>query len=277
MSKAPYVFLAACVAAAGIWYVRHPEHTKIPDEATPVASVRPQLEKLPLRDRILVAGYLLRQRGEAPSLPMRDNGPFTARNFGEAIKLQKAFLDARFYTPISVIRVGLEDGALKPLREVVELTGMEATTTTRREIYAMHPQSSTRYGGPEAVAEEDKPVFKATYFLRNLTDAPVEVTGVVEVRKANPARSEVGSLTSCFFKEKAIAPRMSIRVDCANPQRTLIPKEEQELLDSKESDRLLIWTPGEIRFADGRTLKYNADAATRHGKLWGFYGLEYVD
>ena len=38
-----------------------------------------------------------------------------------------------------------------------------------------------------------------------------------------------------------------------------------------------IWTPGEIRFADGRTLKYNADTATRHGKLWGFYGLEYVD
>lgn len=277
MSKTPYFVLAACIAAGGIWYVRHPERTKIPHETTPVASVRPQLEKLPLRDRILVAGYLLRQRGEVPSLPMRDSGPFTARNFGEAIKLQQAFLDTRFFTPITVIRVGLEDAALKPLREVVELTGFEATTTTRREMHAMHPQSSTRYGGPETAAEEDKPVFKAVYFLRNLTDSPVEVTGVAEVRKANPSRTELGNMTSCHFKAKAIAPRMSVRLECSNMNRTELSKEEQEVLDSKESDRLLVWTPGEITFADGRTLKYNADVATRHARLWGFYGLEYVD
>lgn len=291
MNKLIFAVLAACIGVGSylLWQQQQPENTRIPGARSPVEAVSGKLGQLPQADRVLVVGYLLRQRGEVPSFSATDSGPFTARTFAEALKLQKAFLEKPTRSPDAVVRTGLQDAAARPLREAVDLTGMELLvaapgdghyTPVRRSAQSAASRSM-RYGGrpvpapsappPPLPPMEQRAELKTIVFLRNVTDVSVEVSGAVQVRGPSGQHAGAHAIANCRLTKATIPPLTTERVECALDRRT---SQAEALLELAEEDRFLVWYPWEIRFANGRSLSFNADAAVRHGKLWGFYALE---
>jgi hypothetical protein len=268
------VVILAIAAFAGVKHLRSPLRIPLPAESVAIAAVRPQLDRLEPRERELVMGYLLRKRREVPSTFMRDDPPFDAYTFGDAITAQELFLKREgFYAPAAFLKIGVRDQLMHPLREVAvgELAGR--TTTSRREIYGIPAGASTRYGN-DPVAEEDKPILVTIYRVRNLTDQAIaKVTGTVEIRRARYDQSmSLGLLNSCYFTVEDLPANGSRDVSCSNLNRFLTI-EDQEFLKTAEGDMHIVWSPSRVEFADGRVLEFR-EQEVKSTQLWGIYKID---
>ncbi|HEU4600703.1 MAG TPA: hypothetical protein VFS24_01985, partial [Steroidobacteraceae bacterium] len=131
------VVLIGAAIALYSWHA-NPHNAKLPFGTTDLSSVESELVKLPAEERALVEAYVKRSNGDVLPKQFADpDNPLTARTFGEAIELQRAWEakakidDAR----IAKLREEREE-KMAPLRAAVRASVIKAEVLTRNEFQA---------------------------------------------------------------------------------------------------------------------------------------------
>lgn len=214
-----------------------------------IATVQPQLDKMPADERQLVLDYLNRSKGDVLLKSLADpDAPLTARTFGEAIKLQREFnaKHAVETAKMDALRAGRE-AAMEPLRQALQID------LVQREILPADQVSGRQPAPGQAI--NDKPVLVTTYRLRNTSvETITQVSGSVTVRAVADPGSLMG-LDSCFIsRTDSIEAGQSIEMRCGNLAKRASAVDENYVA-MPDSSVVLNWEPQSITFASGKVLK----------------------
>lgn len=240
---------------------KNPYRTALPLDTRDLSPIKPQLDKLPKADRELVLGYLERSKGDVLPAAMADpDSPFTARQFSEAIVLQRAFLARQAGQNAEArARQADRDEQLEPLRAALALH------LVRREILSPD-ELNTRPGAPEAAlgakparssAGNSRGVLVTTYRLTNTAISDItSVTASITIRKSPRPSTELGILGNCHFTHDTLLRKGdSAEIRCANLNQEAGPQ-ARDFVDMPAADFDIEWEPKQIRFAGGRELNF---------------------
>jgi hypothetical protein len=224
-----------------------PHDTRLPFKLADIPKVQKQLDKLPAEERQLVLDYLKRSKGDVvPEKYADPDQPFTARTFGEAIALQRAW---RAKHPADAIdraaAQAAREAAMEPMRRALGIG------IARREI-VLREQA----GGLPRVAgsADEKQVLVTTYWLRNASnDAITHFSGQVTVRVASDAASPIGVQRCSFNRGDELPPGESIEVRCGELGKE-VTDADRMYVELPASALALTWEPRSITFASGRTM-----------------------
>lgn len=241
------LIVAGLIGALGLYgALRRPYGTLLPLDVDDLSDVQPQLDRLSEEERELVLGYLKRSNGDVLPASMADpDAPFTARNFGEAIALQKKFLrEQAERDAVNAQRRAERDRALAPLREALDLRLVKRELLTQDEALGIDTS-----GGAKRADNGDR-VLVVTYRLVNTSGREiVSAKGAADVHDAGDKRR-----THCWIDQTdRIEPFARVEVRCGNAMRNAGP-DERAFVDLPADKLRLLWEPAEITFADGSRL-----------------------
>ncbi len=269
-NKLVAIAIAAVVVAGLVFLVAKlaldPMRAPIPDKTVPITAIQPKLDRLTRMDRQLVIGYLLLQRGEAGSLSTQGI-PLTAKNFREAIAVQKGLLEAKHVSPEWPLLRALEAQALRPLRAAVPIELAARKQSTMRELVLSKGDSALVASG----GTPDEPRTVMIYRIHNPGSVAIKhLTGYIQPRVAsNDWADTAHGVSACHVDLANIAPGASAQVICAQADLSAIGDASKT-----PDDRLIIdWRPGMVEYADGNTLSYDINAIT-NTLLWNHYTID---
>jgi hypothetical protein len=225
-----------------------PHDTRLPFKLEDIPKVQKQLDKLPAEERQLVLDYLKRSKGDVVPAKYADpDQPFTARTFGEAIELQRAW---RVKHPAEAVdrakAQAAREAAMEPLRRTLGI-GIARREIVLREQAAGLPRAAGGSG-------DEKQVLVTTYWLRNASsDAITHFSGLVTVRVASGAASPVGEQRCSFNRGDELPPGESIEVRCGELGRE-VTDADRMYVELPASALAITWEPRSITFASGRTM-----------------------
>jgi hypothetical protein len=244
-----YVLILAAAVAALYRCGSDPRRTRLPFGSTDLSGVQAPLAKLSPEERELVEDYVERSRGDVVPAAFGDpDMPLTARTFGEAIELERAWRqNRRTQAAASAARGAERDAKLAPLRALVEAEIASA------EVLTQQAWMQRRDPGAQAPADLSD-VFVVAVRLRNLGDQPVSA-----LRGALDARDVRAYLPMdlCWIEigqERTIPPGGEIEAVCASrPGDVNEQKRAFAAFVAGTPGRFeVIWEPRYIKLADGR-------------------------
>ncbi|HEU4663826.1 MAG TPA: hypothetical protein VFS55_07335 [Dokdonella sp.] len=231
---------------------RDPLRTRLPFGTTDLSSVEASLQRLDPGDRALVEAYVKRSNGDVLPAKFADpDQPFTARTFGEAIALEKAWDVKRDEMDAEAARRQADrDAAMAPLREAVEAGVVRAQVLAPRDLVAApDPSAPVKH----ALASDEPDVFVVTVSLHNLGSRTIErVQGSLEAQD----REAYLPLDLCWIdldERTPIEPASRVEVRCANPNRRA-GDQQRAFIDDRSDRFTLVWNPKRVVFADGTQL-----------------------
>lgn len=244
--------LACCLAillVAGLSACSRPLSTALPLDLADIPKIQPQLDKLPPDERALVLAYLNRSKGDVLPAKFADpDSPFTARTFGEAIKLQRDFEAKQSVRNAQANeRRGTREAALEPLREALSISLLHREIETADQVRGREPRPGQ--------AINDKPVLVTTWLLRNTSgEAILRASGSITVRTESDPKSLMG-IDGCYIDHTTPIPAgESVEVRCGNPAKGVGPG-QREYVSMPETSLIVSWEPKRIELNSGRVLK----------------------
>lgn len=232
--------------------LRDPLRTALPFGTTDLSSVETQLQRLRPEDRALVEAYVKRSNGDVLPAKFADpDQPFTARTFGDAVELEKAWGVKRGAMDAEAERRQAErDAAMAPLREAVEADVARAEVLAPRDLVAPPDPSAPV---KQALASADATVFVVTVSLHNLGNRTITaVQGSLEAHD----REAYLPLDLCWIDlagRDPIEAASRVEIRCANANRR-VSEQQRAFIDDASGRFTLVWNPKRVVFADGSTL-----------------------
>ncbi|EIL94362.1 hypothetical protein UU7_05162 [Rhodanobacter spathiphylli B39] len=214
--------------------------------------MEPALQRLKAEDRALVEAYVKRSHGDVllPSMADPDQ-PLTARNFAEAIALEKAWdvkRDAR--DAVAAEQASARDEAMAPLRAIVEADVQRTEILSPRQMVA--PVAPID-GIKSALPSDQATIFVVTVSLHNLgSKAIVAVEGALEAR----SRDATMPLDLCWVDtgpHDRIDPASRTEIRCANPHQR-VSDEQRAFMDTPERFTV-VWNPKVLQLEDGTLIR----------------------
>jgi hypothetical protein len=227
--------------------------TRLPLDMKDLPQLEPKLAKLKPAERELVLGYLARSKGDVLPAKFADpDDPLTARTFGEAIELQRAWLvrDAQRQAKADALAAE-RDAAMRPLRDATDVRLVRRQILTVDELYGL-PDSTTNTRGQTVKQPLRRDgVLVVTWRLRNTSGRTLASTqGSVSLRGADGWR-----VTDCWIDHTGtLQPGEGVEVRCGNTNRTA-GDADRAFVAASASDYYLVWEPRTVTFADGTTLE----------------------
>jgi hypothetical protein len=256
-SRTVFAILAICVAAYVLYRGNDPHRTSLPFGTDDLTTVQKQLAKLPKEERTLVEAYVKRSRGDVLPPKFADpDVPLTARTFGEAIQLQRAWeakmklVDAR----VAEIRAQREV-ALAPLRATVNASVIRAEIITRNEYQARKDPSFNQ----RAHRVDDSPSFLVSIRLDNTSDE-----FIVGLRGSLQARDSEAYLPMdlCWisFEDdgRPIPPHGFRDITCGHDYRGA-SKQQQDFVANPKGRFNVEWEPKYVKLGNGQRLEAKVD------------------
>jgi len=244
--------LAAVLLLFVVHWLRDPLHTALPFGTTDLSSVQAQLKRLTPADRALVEAYVKRSNGDVLPAKFADpDQPFTARTFGDAIALEKAWSIKRGKMDAEAAQRQAErDAAMAPLRDAVEAGVARAEVLAPSDLVAPPDPSAPV---KQALPSEDATVFVVTVSLHNLGSKTITaVQGSLEAHD----REAYLPLDLCWIDlagREPIEPASRIEIRCGNPNRH-VSEQQRAFIDDDSGRFTLVWNPKRVVFADGSEL-----------------------
>lgn len=229
-----------------------PLRTSLPFGTSDLSTVEPALQRLKAEDRALVEAYVKRSHGDVllPSMADPDQ-PLTARNFAEAIALEKAWdvkRDAR--DAVAARQASARDEAMAPLRAIVEADVQRTEILSPRQMVA--PVAPID-GIKSALPSDQATIFVVTVSLHNLgSKAIVAVQGALEAR----SRDAIMPLDLCWVDtgpHDRIDPASRTEIRCANPHQR-VSDEQRAFMDAPERFTV-VWNPKMLQLEDGTLIR----------------------
>lgn len=224
---------------------RDPHRTPLPFGSTDLSSVEPALQRLPTDERALVEAYVERSRGDVLPAAFADpDDPLTARTFGEAIELQRAWNLRRAADDARAAELHqAREARLQPLRALVGARVLQAQITPA--------EGAPAQPGVAHDADEREPRFEIRIALANRSrQAIVGLRGSMRARD----RDEYLPLDLCYIElgsDRPLPVGGSVEVVCRHQQRGLT--DQQRAFVAAQPGRFTVdWEPAHIRFEDGR-------------------------
>lgn len=234
----------ALLAIWGALRKADPLATELPFGSTDLSSVESELAQLDPADRALIEAYVARSNGDYLPVGMGDpEDPLSARNFAEAIELQRRF-EARMAVQDAAAdeRQAARDARFAPLRQMLALSW---TDTYREDLSAAGSASAQKQASAGPPGERVVSVFR----VRNLSDQTIaEFDASVDLRKDPRPATDLGMLGGCWITHReALRPGAEADIRCAaNP----------ELLSTPRSGVALIYEPKRILLSTGKQLEF---------------------
>lgn len=240
--------LTACLAAGSAACSRDPHATALPTGEAGLARVQAQLDQLPPKEQELVVAYLRRSKGTVLPARLADpDAPFTARTFGEAIRLQRDFevRQAAENAKVAELRAARE-AALEPLRRALSVELVNREILTEDQVRGRQP---TR-----GVALRNTPILVTTYRLRNRSaETMTRVSGTITVRtKLDPASPK--GLQGCYFEHTSPIPAGEAALVRCGDLNKRAGEADEVFVQMPESSLVVAWDPASpqaIAFAGG--------------------------
>ncbi|HWS28327.1 MAG TPA: hypothetical protein VN259_17330 [Xanthomonadales bacterium] len=233
------ILAVGIVVVLGFRHSRDPHRTALPFGSTDLSSVQAELARLPDDERALVEDYVKRSNGDVLPAQFADpDDPLTARTFGEAIELQKAWLERKQVDDARMADLRAErDARLAPLRALADARVVKA-------------QIVNADGSPAAGGSGN---FVTRIRIQNLgNETLVELTGSLKARD----RDEYLPLDLCWIdlgSQQSLAAGASIELDCGRNSGGA--SDQQRAFVANPPGRFKVeWEPRRIKLASGRVL-----------------------
>lgn len=256
MNQSVGVLATLVVLLCGLGIVRcaqGPYATQLPLDVSNLERIQPQLDRLPPDERDLVLGYLRRSNGDVLPAKFADpDSPFTARTFGEAIRLQRDWLARDAVRQAAADKREAERQArLLPLRGALDVRLVRRQILTHDQLYGVAEPTTNAHGQTVKHALNDTPALVVTWRLRNTSVRTIaSAKGSVELRDAEGRR-----VNECWIdRAEPLASGDAAEIQCGNLNRTA-GDAERAFVTTPASDLILVWEPDTIVFDDGTTLK----------------------
>lgn len=222
----------------GYRYSSDPHRTALPFGSTDLSSVQAELARLPDEERALVEAYVKRSNGDVLTAQFADpDDPLTARTFGEAIELQRAWIDRMEVDEARMAQLRTErDAQLAPLRAIADARVIKAQIVGA-------DGSLTGVGGN----------FVTRIRIQNRgNEAIVGLSGSLKARD----RDEYLPLDLCWIdlgSQQTLAAGASTEFDCG--RGTGGASDQQRAFVENPPGRFTVeWEPRHIKLASGREL-----------------------
>ena len=222
----------------GYRYSSDPHRTALPFGSTDLSSVQAELARLPDEERALVEAYVKRSNGDVLTAQFADpDDPLTARTFGEAIELQRAWIDRMEVDEARMAQLRTErDAQLAPLRAIADARVIKAQIVGA-------DGSLTGVGGN----------FVTRIRIQNRgNEAIVGLSGSLKARD----RDEYLPLDLCWIdlgSQQTLAAGASTEFDCG--RGTGGASDQQRAYVENPPGRFTVeWEPRHIKLANGREL-----------------------
>jgi hypothetical protein len=231
-------------------YARDPLHTQLPFGTTDLQSVQPALSRLRAADRAMVEAYVKRSNGDRLPEKMADpESPFTARNFGEAIALQKKWEEkTRGQAAAASTEASAHEASMEDLRDAV------AVRVARREIVPLTQATQPLGTGKPKLASysADYNVFVAGITVFNHANSEiVELKGAVKARDKQTHQT----LDICQLDDHHRIPASGdFEVRCGKGSNEATADDEAFVADAPGRFQI-VWEPRLVRYADGKVLE----------------------
>ena len=226
------------VVVLGARHSRDPRITELPFGSTDLSSVQAELARLPDEERALVEAYVKRSNGDVLTAQFADpDDPLTARTFGEAIELQRAWIDRMEVDEARMAQLRTErDAQLAPLRAIADARVIKAQIVGA-------DGSLTGVGGN----------FVTRIRIQNRgNEAIVGLSGSLKARD----RDEYLPLDLCWIdlgSQQTLAAGASTEFDCG--RGTGGASDQQRAFVENPPGRFTVeWEPRHIKLASGREL-----------------------
>lgn len=232
------LILAIGVLFFGYRHSRDAHGTALPFGSTDLSTVQTELARLPDAERVLVEAYVKRSNGDV--LPERfadPDNPLTAHTFGEAIELQRAWVEQQKVEDARMAGLRAErDAHLAPLRAIADARVVKA------QILAADETSAGSGGN-----------FVTRIRVQNLgNESIVGLSGSLKARD----RDEYLPLDLCWIdlgQQEALAAGASTEFDCGG-SRGGASAQEHAYVDNPPGRFTVEWEPRHIKLASGREL-----------------------
>ena len=232
------LILAIGLLYFGYRYSSDPHRTALPFGSTDLSSVQAELARLPDEERALVEAYVKRSNGDVLTAQFADpDDPLTARTFGEAIELQRAWIDRMEVDEARMAQLRTErDAQLAPLRAIADARVVKAQIVGA-------DGSLTGVGGN----------FVTRIRIQNRgNEAIVGLSGSLKARD----RDEYLPLDLCWIdlgSQQTLAAGASTEFDCG--RGTGGASDQQRAFVENPPGRFTVeWEPRHIKLASGREL-----------------------
>lgn len=222
----------------GYRYSSDPHRTALPFGSTDLSSVQAELARLPDEERALVEAYVKRSNGDVLTAQFADpDDPLTARTFGEAIELQRAWIDRMEVDEARMAQLRTErDAQLAPLRAIADARVIKAQIVGA-------DGSLTGVGGN----------FVTRIRIQNRgNEAIVGLSGSLKARD----RDEYLPLDLCWIdlgSQQTLAAGASTEFDCGRGTGGA-SDQQRAFVDNPPGRFSVEWEPRHIKLASGREL-----------------------
>lgn len=222
----------------GYRYSSDPHRTALPFGSTDLSSVQAELARLPDEERALVEAYVKRSNGDVLTAQFADpDDPLTARTFGEAIELQRAWIDRMEVDEARMAQLRTErDAQLAPLRAIADARVIKAQIVGA-------DGSLTGVGGN----------FVTRIRIQNRgNEAIVGLSGSLKARD----RDEYLPLDLCWIdlgSQQTLAAGASTEFDCGRGTGGA-SDQQRAFVDNPPGRFSVEWEPRHIQLASGREL-----------------------
>lgn len=231
---------------------RDPLSTPLPSDPRELDTASRAFERLNLEEKDLVVHYAERSNGQVLPKQFADpEDPLTARTFGEAIELQRAFEQKQASNRAAMeARDRARQEQLAPLREVLTVELVKREIVSRTDF--LHRGFPS---GAPTTPSDDPRVLVTTYRVRNRSSEPIaHYSGNVTVHRVGDPRTGLAARTSCFLEEStALEPDAERDHSCGDLAKPATHTDE-EFVALPQSAAVVTWEPRDITFESGRRL-----------------------
>lgn len=233
------LILAIAFLFFGYRFTSDPHRTALPFGSTDLSSVQAELARLPGEERALVEAYVKRSNGDVLTAQFADpDDPLTARTFGEAIELQRAFVERMKVEDARMADLRAErDARLAPLRDIADARVVKA------QIIGID-------GAPVADGSGN---FVTRIRIQNRgNESIVALSGSLKARD----RDEYLPLDLCWIElgsQQTLAAGASTEFDCGRG-RGGATDQQRAYVDNPAGRFTVEWEPRHIKLASGREL-----------------------
>jgi hypothetical protein len=223
--------------------------TPLPLNLSDIPTIQAKLDKLPAEESELVLAYLRRSNGDVLPAKFADpDSPFTARTFGEAIKLQREY---KVKHAVDIARMeaakAAREAALEPLRKALSIE------IVSREILSADEASGRQPGPGQAI--DSRAALVTTYRLRNTTfETMTAASGSVTVRTKSDPKSLLGAAQCWINHTEPLSAGQAAEVRCGNLAKGASDA-DKAFVALPESSLIITWEPRSITFESGKVLK----------------------
>lgn len=223
----------------GYRFSSDPHRTALPFGSTDLSSVQAELARLPEEERALVEAYVKRSNGDVLPAQFADpDDPLTARTFGEAIELQRAWGERMKVEDARMATLRAErDAQLTPLRAIADARVVKA------QIVGSDGMPATNGGGNFVVR------------IRVQNRGNESIVGLSGSLKARD-RDEYLPLDLCWIDlgtQQTLAAGASTEFDCGG-SRGGASEQQRAYVDNPPGRFTVEWEPRHIKLASGREM-----------------------